>query len=66
MTDKEQAVYQRRSECLRDDTLALALAYTQQLACKLRAIQEEGIAEADVCEAMELERPIGTLLEAIY
>lgn len=66
MTDEEQALYLRRSEALRDETLALAVGYTQQLACKLHAIQEEGIAEADVYEAIELARTVLPLLEAIY
>lgn len=66
MTDKEQVDYKRRAEWLREDTLALALAYTQQLACKLLETQEDGIAEGDVYEAIGLARAIEPLLEAIY
>ena len=66
MTDEEQALYRRRSEALRDETLALAAGYANQLACKLRGIEVDGIAECGVYEAIELARTLLPLLEAIY
>lgn len=64
--DEEQALYLRRSAALRDETLALAVGYARQLARKLRSIEQDGIAECDVCEAIELARTLLPLLEAIY
>ena len=66
MTDEEQALYRRRSEALRDETLALAAGYASQLARKLRDIEECGVSECDVYEAIELARTVLPLLEAIY
>lgn len=66
MSEEEQALYLRRSEALRDETLALAAGYASQLARKLRSIEQDGIAECDVCEAIELARTLLPLLEAIY
>lgn len=63
---EEQALYLRRSEALRDETLALAAGYASQLARKLRSIEQDGIAECDVYEAIELTRTLLPLLEAIY
>jgi hypothetical protein len=66
VSEEEQALYLRRSEALRDETLALAAGYAEQLARKLRSIEQDGIAECDVYEAIELARTVLPLLEAIY
>lgn len=66
MSEEEQALYLRRSEALRDETLELAAGYAEQLARKLRSIEQDGIAECDVYEAIELARTLLPLLEAIY
>lgn len=46
--------------------VALAAGYAEQLARKLRSIEQDGIAECDVYEAIELARTLLPLLEAIY